>query len=101
ERLPRAPTLSPCTALFRSGPVLRGCEKRGCQRAGRSSRLRATGARRQPGIRLPEAGTILVTGAVAVAMRRNILLLAGPRNTPGPDRKSTRLNSSHVKISYA
>src|SRR5690606_21630870 len=46
----------------------------------------------------------------AVLLARNdppnygeLVLLELPRNqqVPGPDRKSTRLNSSHVKISYA
>src|SRR5436309_11640113 len=33
--------------------------------------------------------------------RRGPVLHRGPHRTTGPDRKSTRLNSSHVKISYA
>src|SRR5690606_18383197 len=39
--------------------------------------------------------------AAVAALRRGQLLVAGVRIEAAPDRKSTRLNSSHVKISYA
>src|SRR5690606_41127649 len=46
----------------------------------------------------PDQASLLVqTGASTAAMERDATLSAGP----GLDRKSTRLNSSHVKISYA
>src|SRR5690606_41521449 len=40
----------------------------------------------------------LTGGVVSVAVMALVLRLAGAL---GPDRKSTRMNSSHVKISYA
>src|SRR5690606_40892885 len=72
-RQPQSSTLFPYTTLFRSRADHR--------RAGRARRLR-------PGRPRGAAGT--VTGLTGPACRR-----------PDRDRKSTRLNSSHVKISYA
>src|SRR5207253_3673487 len=42
-----------------------------------------------------------IVGIIRFALETN--LLSGPANavSPNPDRKSTRLNSSHVAISYA
>src|SRR5690606_41449726 len=44
-----------------------------------------------------------VAGGHAVLRHRphGVVAVFGPYNFPGQDRKSTRLNSSHVKISYA
>src|SRR5690606_39882481 len=46
-------------------------------------------------------GEITVTGSGFAAGYPGIYLAIGPAGLPGLDRKSTRLNSSHVKISYA
>src|SRR5690606_41295664 len=81
--IPRSPrsTLFPYTTLFRSGRVrLRAAGRR---RSG-DRRLRRHGFRRDVAVDLVDAG-------VPVFARR----------VDGLDRKSTRLNSSHVKISYA
>src|SRR5690606_40156705 len=61
-----------------SGPPRR--DRRACRRRWRP----ATGRETPPahGLSLPDGGTVR-------------------REAAGPDRKSTRLNSSHVKISYA
>src|SRR5690606_41809799 len=60
---------------------------------------RLTGARKPPGVPVPPPAT--VSPAESSTPRRP----GRPRDTPGKprrqDRKSTRLNSSHVKISYA
>src|SRR5690606_41761699 len=82
-RLPPSSPLFPYTTLFRS--ALR-VVRRGGQREGLAQpqhRILEPAMRRLPG---------LVRG---LALR----LLVLPRENP--DRKSTRLNSSHVKISYA
>src|SRR3712207_9538216 len=72
-RRPPRSTLFPYTTLFRSG-----CAG-GDQRAGAGSR----GHRWRPH-----------NGGIPVGIR-------GSEGVPGPDRKSTRLNSSHANISYA
>src|SRR3989442_6914487 len=76
-RRPPRSTLFPYTTLFRSamGPVRPG----------------AAGALGHCGIAVDGAG-------------HGLFLAAHPGDAPGPaagDRKSTRLNSSHVRISYA
>src|SRR5436309_11087623 len=80
-RLPPRPTLFPYTTLFRSV----GAHPRGRRRTFRRRTSRFP-ERRQPRpvfrLRDTESGTARAT-------------------RPGGDRKSTRLNSSHVKISYA
>src|SRR5699024_11962700 len=77
-------------------------------RPGRRRRGRALGARSAT-----EGGAqgllLHISRLVRVALRRSIALPDGatePSRVPGegaprPDRKSTRLNSSHVSISYA
>src|SRR3989442_4764178 len=76
-RRPPRSTLFPYTTLFRS-----------------TERVRAVG-------RLTAVYAALAFGAsVAVAEEPARIQTDRPR-TPGPDRKSTRLNSSHVRISYA
>src|SRR5690349_23089467 len=97
--LPPTPrsTLSPYTTLFRSG-LLRGLR--------RPVRARdAHGAAGRAGPRLRQGREIAVLPAAA---QRRAARLRGPayaallRGAPHPgDRKSTRLNSSHVEISYA
>src|SRR5690606_37857710 len=100
-------------------PVCRFGTPRG---AGRCARLRTTGVRagkrgahveiphRQPGDRRADRGVpdgyrrADRTGAGAGRSRLPALALVGSRQARrrvAPDRKSTRLNSSHVKISYA
>src|SRR3989442_8884321 len=80
-RRPPRSTLFPYTTLFRS--PLRGRERleRGCTREGRRQGVRAAGNQRDDP---PEDQD----GRGGVSRRAQ-------------DRKSTRLNSSHVRISYA
>src|SRR5690606_41557587 len=98
---PRPPssTLFPYTTLFRSPPVGAG---RGV--GGRASPRRAGRARGAGGaLRLPAAGSGGARERAAVhaaGCRVEARARAVPRPLPR-DRKSTRLNSSHVKISYA
>src|SRR3989442_8972621 len=76
-RRPPRSTLFPYTTLFRSHrPRLRSCSVEACQ---------------------PSRASLGSHGAIAVAGLQKDLL--GP--SPLEDRKSTRLNSSHVRISYA
>src|SRR5690606_41922739 len=89
RRPPAPPTLFPYTTLFRSArlgdPVARQRNPHPCQ------------------VRVPNphhrAGTVQpVLDPVLLQLRRD---LADHRERHPRDRKSTRLNSSHVKISYA
>src|SRR5690349_23608316 len=75
-RRPPRSTLFPYTTLFRSCSIAR--RRSGCEVAARAA---AGGLQRAQG-----------RGAVARLQRRR---------AHRPDRKSTRLNSSHVEISYA
>src|SRR5690606_41269561 len=78
------PTLFPYTTLFRSDCVVTVCA---AASAGASSAQQAaSGARPR----------VIAGAAPAAASRRDRAARARAR-----DRKSTRLNSSHVKISYA
>src|SRR3712207_8879517 len=86
-RRPPRSTLFPYTTLFRS---LHGVGRRHGVRPERADpRIRRQRQRRQ---RLPGAGE-----GGPEAMDR----LRQSESLPGPDRKSTRLNSSHANISYA
>src|SRR3712207_8230301 len=78
-RRPPRSTLFPYTTLFRSHAAVR-------------SRRPAPGADRPPGPGAPPRITVDV-----------VPLIRHERGTSrvGPDRKSTRLNSSHANISYA
>src|SRR3989442_8410874 len=85
-RRPPRSTLFPYTTLFRSGDP----------QALRLPRLRGG-----PPVHLGDGA---LDGAVhALGVRRRRLHGVRRRETPttNPDRKSTRLNSSHVRISYA
>src|SRR5690606_39545288 len=84
-------TLFPYTTLFRS-----------LRQHGRSRRGRGGGERRQRhlGRRVCAAGRGSAEGVRAPGGRAGVRGLAADRR-PAADRKSTRLNSSHVKISYA
>src|SRR5690606_40331284 len=82
---------------------------------GKDRKFAAEGATtsEKTGRRTDDAGSCAETGnvdnAIAKKMRGNDLMASSPRRRlPAPDtadtrqdRKSTRLNSSHVKISYA
>src|SRR3712207_8499898 len=89
-RRPPRSTLFPYTTLFRSlaggagGRAVEGGERRGGAVRGRADAP-------APG-RVPRGGDVRVRGAHARAPRL-------PERAP--DRKSTRLNSSHANISYA
>src|SRR5437868_11139274 len=82
-RLPPRSTLFPYTTLFRSWLKRRGMGFTGCSI---SPPVSGTG-----GIRLSGGETSLCA----------LCETAGLRNAHSEDRKSTRLNSSHVSISYA
>src|SRR3712207_7787107 len=79
-RRPPRSTLFPYTTLFRSGGPARGA-------------LRAAGSS-PGGVELGAVGRHPVRGAALQRVRDH-------RPVLGPDRKSTRLNSSHANISYA
>src|SRR5437868_12878714 len=81
-RPPPISTLFPYTTLFRSGHHLREVRRRGDAFA-RPSRAHGPYRARRPG------GAHLVHALATDARKRHL------------DRKSTRLNSSHVSISYA
>src|SRR5699024_11828118 len=90
-RRPPAPTLFPYTTLFRSpvADLLRTVVHL-AEVAGAVSLL-------LQGFR--QGGTIIVGEPGGVEPQSTPALLVPPRDHP--DRKSTRLNSSHVSISYA
>src|SRR5947209_15380584 len=78
-RRPPRSTLFPYTTLFRSLPAPEG----------------PTSATRSPGLTVNDTGpSAVVSGRVGYAN-------ATSSNQIAPDRKSTRLNSSHANISYA
>src|SRR5438874_12649307 len=83
-RRPPTSTLFPYTRLFRS---------RGAGRDRRHDRPHRTPVVER-GAALPRVDAVDLAGGAAVPGRRR-----GRRDAP--DRKSTRLNSSHVEISYA
>src|SRR3712207_6998225 len=78
-RRPPRSTLFPYTTLFRSWPM---------QRLGRKRALMVVHEQ------------AALAGLVAIAVHA-IALLGDAFLDPAPDRKSTRLNSSHAHISYA
>src|SRR5690606_39350588 len=87
-RRPPCSTLFPYTTLFRSWEAL--------QLAG------ITEAADLPAASLSHGGKRKLEVALAVVGRPKVLLLDEPTaGMSAEDRKSTRLNSSHVKISYA
>src|SRR5439155_3906827 len=93
-------TLFPYTTLFRS--VLRHDRRRP-----RATAARHRGVRRLPRAGIPydlRGGVADVQGAVHVHVghrRRGEVRRVPQDHDVGGDRKSTRLNSSHVAISYA
>src|SRR5688572_31146975 len=95
-RRPPRSTLFPYTTLFRSDdPALLSDEHAVGRRVTPTVPLRAERRRR----RFAAFGI----AAVGVALLAVIVILLRPGNgsSPGGDRKSTRLNSSHSQISYA
>src|SRR3712207_7492514 len=84
-RRPPRSTLFPYTTLFRSSPLLD-------RDADRHHRLRADQRGHRPRQALAALALLLVALVAAAP--------AEARRHP-PDRKSTRLNSSHANISYA
>src|SRR5438874_5034583 len=98
-RPPPSPTLFPYTTLFRSGPG-RGSDGLRDFRAHRPG-----GAFARQGSRAAAPPLALPFGARPAGRGTEDAALAGrgPDTTRrrGGDRKSTRLNSSHVEISYA
>src|SRR5690606_42039115 len=70
-----------------------------------TTRFRSSQTRMAPGVRLPQVANgiaVTVTGrAGAGAVLPSVAYRADGGGTATADRKSTRLNSSHVKISYA
>src|SRR5690606_42143350 len=96
-RLPPSLTPFPYTTLFRSGgerPARPAVERR----TGIASRERRFSDRRSPPFRHRDSR---VRTAASVARSRRGHPQNGGELREKPDRKSTRLNSSHVKISYA
>src|SRR3712207_7113514 len=95
-RRPPRSTLFPYTTLFRSGDhhrlvVLRAHAGHGAHRLQEALAV----GRKNLGEKVDVAAE--VDRPVIVAVEDRLLLLLGHR----PDRKSTRLNSSHANISYA
>src|SRR5690606_42108078 len=86
------PTLFPYTTLFRSGRV----------RAGHKPPALPDLHPGRGELHHPPAGRAATAAAPYDVSRATPLAAHASRPaTPHPDRKSTRLNSSHVKISYA
>src|SRR3712207_9228999 len=99
-RRPPRSTLFPYTTLFRSRqrrdgvPVLRRRLRAHLPRRPRAERDLVRGRPRAAGL---EAAPVR-EGALRLGLRE---LAAAADDTADPDRKSTRLNSSHANISYA
>src|SRR5256885_12795660 len=85
-RRPPRSTLFPYTTLFRSAAAIRH---------------RALGPVRQLRPRLPFARPAVLAPVLRQDPARAARVLRGRGPVPRPDRKSTRLNSSHLVISYA
>src|SRR5690606_40704603 len=90
-RRPPRSTLFPYTTLFRSGGARGGRHQRGY---GEEVGEKADAGAPRPGGRAGAAAG--ESGGLAVTQQEG-----KKRRGSGRDRKSTRLNSSHVKISYA
>src|SRR5690606_41586328 len=94
-RHPPRPTLFPYTTLFRSdAPRLRMADEPRAAAAGERTDLRQLG-------RLPRTGFAAYDDDAVATDRLGDLVAASRNRQVVGDRKSTRLNSSHVKISYA
>src|SRR5204863_3728063 len=93
-RRPSHSTLFPYTTLFRSSLRTRLCDADRSHRSGGIARLRR---RRWAGCRPRREDTVGVGSRAERSPERS----PANRHPRYPDRKSTRLNSSHVEISYA
>src|SRR5690606_41934659 len=97
--LPSGSALFPYTTLFRSGLGVGVAEQEGLAQALAGEVDLGAVHQRQAGGVHEDAHPVLLEHGIAVA------LVAGQVGHVAPagaaDRKSTRLNSSHVKISYA
>src|SRR5690606_40951746 len=95
--LPRPPrsTLFPYTTLFRSVFAFNGFQ----------SPVNLAGEAKNPSRSIPIAvvGSILMAGGIYILLQVAFIGAVSPEQAAKGwgDRKSTRLNSSHVKISYA
>src|SRR5690606_41057611 len=98
---PRISPLFPYTTLFRSSaricPPGSGLVRGEAREHGVQGELEA-GLRAVPGGRRAAEQRVLLRVEPA---QHSFLAVLGGRGVRGGDRKSTRLNSSHVKISYA
>src|SRR5690606_41713225 len=97
-RPPPLSTLLPYTTLFRSFDALAGV----AQHNALPPRPALVQYRHQPFAH--GCARVLIVGIAGIVDRRPVAereKLIGLLKYDGPDRKSTRLNSSHVKISYA
>src|SRR5690606_41825190 len=94
SRRPPRPTLFPYTTLFRSG-----CRRRGVERA--SAFGGEVVGEQFLGGHVDEAVVAQVASAVGIGQGRGLDVVVQCFLAAHRDRKSTRLNSSHVKISYA
>src|SRR5690606_41732778 len=99
-RPPPAPTPFPYTTLFRSHPLLTGPAAPG-DAAGVELRPRDICVRPDDPRHLPHAVGNHHLGPFVHPVGDRPRAARLPGAGPGRDRKSTRLNSSHVKSSYA
>src|SRR5690606_41767099 len=96
---PPCSSLLPYTPLFRSAPSLwLRLAPSVLHHAPLAARLHLAAARRAPVARASDALHFRATRSSALPLVRPF---APNRQLLRPDRQSTRLNSSHVKISYA
>src|SRR5699024_12631916 len=101
--LHQPPRSIPCpyTTLFRSGGNLGSALAQGLARTDEaSSAYQVTVTRRNTGLirHLEDEGITVTSDNIAAAEQADQIIIAVQ---PTQDRKSTRLNSSHVSISYA
>src|SRR5690554_7549049 len=93
-RRPPRSTLFPYTTLFRSRDVPQSLEEIELSLSFRDRIL-------IPMLKKIAEVTVRFTPEKQLEEARRLIELAGLAGTLEPDRKSTRLNSSHVRISYA
>src|SRR5690606_40515501 len=98
-RRPPLPTLFPYTTLFRSDPRHVGAQRKLALKLGATQVvvLSVIGAGLGTVLGFAPLAMVYVTLAAAAGSTLLVVSLLQQRQ----DRKSTRLNSSHVKISYA